>query len=135
MTSTAATQLPVVLVDDESQVLRSVSVLLRTAGLAHVIPLDDSRAVLPLLAEQPVGVLVLDLTMPHLSGQALLEQIMATFPDLPIVVMTATNDLDIAVRCMQLGATDYLVKPVQTNRLVSAVQRALELRVLREEVL
>lgn len=135
MIPTAVTQLPVLLVDDEPQVLRSVSVLLCAAGLAHVVTLDDSRAVVPLLAEQPVGVVVLDLTMPCLSGQALLERIMADHPDLPVVVMTATNDLNTAVRCMQRGATDYLVKPVDTNRLVSAVQRALELRVLREKVL
>jgi DNA-binding NtrC family response regulator len=49
--------------------------------------------------------------------------------------MTATNDLEIAVRCMQAGAVDYLVKPVEQNRLVSSVKRALEIRGWRAEVL
>ena len=128
-------QLPVLLVDDEPPLLRSASVLLRTSGIADVLTLEDSRTVLPLLAEQPVGVLVLDLTMPHLSGQALLERIAADYPDVPVIVMTATNDLDTAVQCMRMGAIDYLVKPAESNRLVSSVRRALEIRALRAEVL
>jgi DNA-binding NtrC family response regulator len=128
-------QLPVLLVDDEAPLLRSVGVLLRTSGFTDVVALEDSRAVLPLLAERPVGVLVLDLTMPHLSGQVLLERITAEYPDIPVIVMTATNDLDTAVQCMRQGAIDYLVKPVENSRLISAVRRALEIRALREEVI
>jgi two-component system nitrogen regulation response regulator GlnG len=128
-------QLPVLLVDDEPPVLRSASVVLRGSGIARVIPVEDSRAVLPLLAEQDVGVVVLDLTMPYISGQVLLEHLAADYPDLPVIVLTATNDLETAVQCMQAGAVDYLVKPVDTNRLVASVRRALEVRALRAEVL
>ncbi len=128
-------QLPVLLVDDEPQILRSTSVLLRASGIAHVVMLEDSRAVLPLLAEQDVGVVVLDLTMPHLSGQVLLEHMTADYPDIPVILLTATNDLETAVQCMQVGAVDYLVKPVDTNRLLTSVRRALEVRALRAEVL
>jgi two-component system nitrogen regulation response regulator GlnG len=78
---------------------------------------------------------VLDLTMPHISGQALLEQVTGDYPDVPVILMTATNDLETAVQCMRTGASDYLVKPVEESRLVSAVKRALELRTLRAEVL
>jgi DNA-binding NtrC family response regulator len=102
--------------------------------MTSVLTLDDSRLVLPRLADEPIGVVVLDLTMPHLSGQALLEQITAHDPDLPTIVMTATHDLETAVQCMQAGALDYLVKPVDKHRLVSSVRRALELRALREAV-
>jgi DNA-binding NtrC family response regulator len=127
--------LPVLLVDDEPQVLHSASIVLRTSGIAHIITVDDSRAVLPLLAEQEVGVVVLDLSMPHISGQVLLEHVAEDYPDIPIILMTATNDLETAVQCMQIGASDYLVKPVEENRLVSSVKRALEIRTLRAEVL
>jgi DNA-binding NtrC family response regulator len=128
-------RLPVLVVDDEAQILRSASMLLRASGVAQVITLEDSRAVMPLLAEQEMGVVVLDLTMPYLSGQVLLEHITADYPDLPVILLTATNDLETAVQCMQVGAIDYLVKPVENNRLISAVHRALELRGLRTEVL
>jgi DNA-binding NtrC family response regulator len=122
-------------VDAEPQLLRSASLILRASGIPHVLTLDDSRAVLPLLAEQNVGVVVLDLTMPHLPGQLLLERMAAEYPDIAVILMTATNDLDTAVQCMQAGAVDYLVKPVEKNRLVSSVRRALEIRAMREEVL
>jgi DNA-binding NtrC family response regulator len=130
-----ATALPVLLVDDDPQVLHSASLVLRTLGVAQVLTVDDSRAVLPLLAEQEVGVLVLDLTMPYLSGRTLLEQVTGEHPDIPVILLTATNDVETAVHCMQTGAVDYLVKPVEENRLVSSVKRALENRVLRAEVL
>jgi two-component system, NtrC family, nitrogen regulation response regulator GlnG len=132
---TPVSALSVLLVDDDPQVLHSASIVLRTSGVAQVITVEDSRAVMPLLAEQEVGVLVLDLTMPHLSGQALLEQVAGEYPDIPIVLMTATNDLETAVQCMRTGASDYLVKPVEENRLVASVKRALETRTLRAEVL
>ena len=134
MTTPAVSQLPVLLVDDEPALLRSASLLLRAAGITPILTLDDSRLVLSRVADDTIGVVVLDLTMPHLSGQALLEQITANDPDLPTIVMTATHDLETAVQCMQAGAIDYLVKPVDKHRLVSSVRRALELRALREEV-
>jgi two-component system, NtrC family, nitrogen regulation response regulator GlnG len=126
---------PVLLVDDEPQLLHSASLVLRTSGFPDVHTLDDSRAVMTLLATQPVGVVVLDLMMPHLSGRDLLEQIAAEYPDLAVIMMTATNDLQIAVQCMQAGACDYLVKPVDKTCLVAAIRRAIELRVLRAEFL
>ncbi len=131
MTTPAVSQRPVLLVDDEPALLRSASLLLRAAGMTPILTLDDSRQVLSRLADDPIGVVVLDLTMPYLSGQALLEQITAYDPDLPTIVMTATQDLETAVQCMQAGAIDYLVKPVEKDRLVASVQRALELRALR----
>ena len=134
MTTTAVSQFPVLLVDDEPPLLRSASLLLRAAGITPVLTLDDSRLVLSRLAEDQIGVVVLDLTMPHLSGQVLLEQITANHPTIHAIVMTATHDLETAVQCMQAGAIDYLVKPVDKHRLVSSVRRALELRALRQAV-
>src|SRR5215510_11127991 len=125
---------PVLLVDDEPAVLRSARLVLCAAGIRPILTLDDSRLVVSRLAAEAIGVVVLDLTMPHLSGQALLEQLTATYPDIPAIVMTATHDLETAVQCMQAGAIDYLVKPVDKNRLASSVRRALEMRALREEV-
>ena len=135
MAAVAPSEFPVLLVDDEPELLRSASVLLRTSGLSHVITLEDGQAVAPLLAQQDIGALVLDLSMPHLSGHSVLAQVAASHPDIPVILMTATDDVDTAVQCMQTGAIDYLVKPVEEGRLVSAVKRALELRVLRAEAL
>ena len=135
MASPMTSQFPVLLVDDEPQQLRSASMLLRAAGIANVMTLNDSRDVLPLLETRDIGVLVLDLMMPHLSGETLLQHVAEMYPDLPVILMTARNDLDTAVDCMRRNASDYLVKPVEKSRLVGAIQRALELRGLRDEVL
>ncbi|HEY7528961.1 MAG TPA: sigma-54 dependent transcriptional regulator [Candidatus Deferrimicrobiaceae bacterium] len=124
----------VLLVDDEAGLLRSASLTLRSAGIPTVLTESDSRRVLPLLAERDVGVIVLDLTMPHLPGTKLLEEIRRDHPHLPVIVMTGRNEVDIAVSCMKAGAFDYLVKPVESARFVSSVKRALEVTSLQEEV-
>jgi DNA-binding NtrC family response regulator len=125
---------PVLLIDDEEQILLSYSLMLRSAGIEHVLTVQDSREVMPLLSEHNIAVIVLDLIMPYISGNKLLTQIRSEFPQIPIIVMTATNELDIAVECMKEGAFDYLVKPVEKSKFVSTVKKALELITLRNEL-
>jgi len=127
-------QQPVLLVDDEPKILQSTSLLLRTEGFQKVLTLDRSEAVTPLLDQEQVAVIVLDLTMPGMSGIELLEQISADHPEIPVLIMTAVNDIETAVQCMQSGAYDYLVKPVDKERLVSSLHRALEIHSLQNEV-
>ncbi len=129
------TALPILIVDDEPPLLRSVSAVLRAAGFPEVVTLDDARRVMPALREESFGAMLLDLSMPELSGRQLLDQVTADHPDLPVVVLTATADLETAVACMQAGAKDYLVKPVEGSRLVSSLRRAIEMRALEAELL
>jgi DNA-binding NtrC family response regulator len=135
MIDTAPTTLPVLLIDDEPQVLRSMEMLLRSSGIDPVLAVDDSRKALPLLARQSVAAILLDLSMPHISGEELLESISSEYPDIPVIIITATNDLDTAVKCVRIGAFDYLVKPVDEDQLLSSVKRAMEMSALRNEVL
>jgi DNA-binding NtrC family response regulator len=126
--------LPVLLVDDEEQILLSYKVMLRTDGCDNVITVHDSREVLPLLSKQGVSVIVLDLNMPILSGTELLGKISDEFPLIPVIIVTAINDLENAVECMKRGASDYIVKPVEKNRFISSIRKALEVSELRSEV-
>jgi two-component system nitrogen regulation response regulator GlnG len=128
------TSLPILLVDDDPQLLHSVSVALRSAGFPQVITLEDARGLPALLEDQAVGAVLLDLTMPHVSGRALLDEVASDHPEIPIIVLTATNDLATAVGCMQAGAVDYLVKPVEQGRLASSLRRALDTRALEAEL-
>ena len=134
MTQGSGASLPVVLVDDESTVLLSSRMILSSAGIKDVLTLEDSRQLLPLLADQEVAVVVLDLFMPYISGTQLLPEIVRDHPELPVIVMTASQEIETAVACMKEGAFDYLVKPVEESRFVSSVKRALELRDLRRQV-
>src|SRR5262249_22801396 len=96
--------LPALLAATGPHLLNSASLVLRTSGVHDVITLDDSRRVAELLQHRPVAVLVVDLNMPYVSGQDVLEAVNQEHPDLPVIVMTAINDLDTAVQCMQAGA-------------------------------
>ncbi len=126
-------QFPVMLVDDEKQALTSFEMALRSANMNHIVQCQDSREVMSALSSREVEVMLLDLRMPHVSGEELLPQIISDFPEIPVIVITGANDVETAVRCMRLGAFDYMVKPVERSRLVGGVRRAVELRELQRE--
>lgn len=124
---------PVLLVDDEPQFLESASILLRASGITNVITCEDSRKVLPMLAEEEAEMVLLDLLMPRLPGKSLLPALIQKFPHIPVVISTAVVDLHTAVDCMKMGAADYLVKPVEENHFLAVVKRAVELREVKRE--
>ncbi len=134
MPQQTTTSLPVVLVDDESTVLLSSRMVLSSAGIGNRETVQESREVLPMLARREAAEVVLDLCMAYLSGSQLLPEINHEYPDLPVIVMTANQEVETAVACMKEGAFDYLVKPVEESRFVSSIKRALELRTLRRQV-
>ncbi|HMK44836.1 MAG TPA: sigma-54 dependent transcriptional regulator [Dissulfurispiraceae bacterium] len=127
--------LPVLIVDDEEQILMSAQTVLHTAGIRNVVTVRDSLAVLPLLSAREIGVIVLDISMPKLSGCDLLVDLTREYPQIPVIFMTAANDLETAVSCMRGGAFDYLLKPVEKGRYITTVLRALEMRSLQSELL
>ncbi len=124
---------PILLVDDEPAALKSFEVNLQAAGFTHFVGIQDSRRVLPYIADHEVEMLLLDLTMPHFSGQEILQDVSENHPELPVVVVTGLNDVRIAVECMKAGAVDYLLKPVERSRLVSAVKMVIELKELKRQ--
>jgi len=108
--------------------------ILGSAGIKDVQTIEDSRKLMPLLEEHEVAAIVLDLFMPYVSGMQLLPEISRSHPEVPVIVMTASQEIETAVACMKEGAFDYLVKPVEESRFTSSVLRALELRTLRRQM-
>jgi DNA-binding NtrC family response regulator len=133
MTESTYPHFPVMMVDDEAQAINSFEMTLRSANMNNFIRCHDSRDVMPLLSSQEIEVMLLDLRMPHISGEELLPMITADYPEIPVVVVTGSNDVDTAVKCMQHGAFDYILKPVEKSRLIGGVRRAVELRELQRE--
>ena len=129
-----SSSLPVILLDDEADLLFSTSYLLNSHGIASVVTLQDGAELLPYLEKHRAGMVVLDLFMPRISGLELLPKVIQSHPEVPVVVMTAAQDVETAVSCMREGAFDYLVKPVEESRMVSSVRRALEVRSLRDQL-
>ena len=124
---------PVLIVDDELKTLEGFSFILKMAGIDHIICLQDSREVMPLIEKKPIEVVLLDLSMPIVSGEELLDEITNRFPDIPIIIVTGNDEIDIAVKCMQKGASDYILKPVEESRLTGSVKKAIKLQELRKE--
>lgn len=133
MTQTLYPSSPVLVVDDEVEILTSVGIALRSAGITHVISCGDSREVMPLLASREISAILLDLTLPHVTGKELLSAIRMDYPEIPVVIVTGNDELENAVHCMKTGAFDYMVKPVEKSRLISGVTRAIEMRELAYE--
>ena len=126
MTQMTGFRQTVLLVDDEPQLLATLKLYLKNCGASDILTISDSREVMPLLAAQPIAVIVLDLLMPGLSGLELLPRIIRDFPHIPVIVVTANDDVDTVVHCMKTGAFDYLVKPVAPRRLSTCVRKALD---------
>lgn len=124
---------PILVVDDDENVLQSFELSLRSFGLNNVVLCRDPLEASEIIKSQIFELVMLDLTMPGKSGEELLTEIAGEQPDLPIVVITGKNDIDTAVKCMQNGAVDYLLKPVEKSRLKGSVLRHLEFHRLQRE--
>ena len=134
MTESPYPSFSVLIVDDEPAWLRSLSISLeRSAGITNICQCQDSRLVIDVLSREEVGLILLDLTMPHVTGETLLTMIKEQHPETAIMVITGMNQVETAVRCMKLGAFDYFVKTTEEDRLVSGILRAVRMLELERE--
>ncbi len=124
---------PIMIVDDEEPILLAIDTTLRMAGMNNIITCGDSRGVLELISETPIELMLLDLNMPHITGERLLDAINRDYPDIPVIIVTGAVDVETAVRCIKAGAFDYVVKPVEEERLLTAVSRAISFQDLKRE--
>ncbi len=124
---------PILVVDDEQSILLSIDTILQLAGINNVLTCSDSRQVIPIVKQRTPSVILLDLNMPHVDGEAILDQVAAEHPDIPIIIITGRIDTDTAVECMKSGAFDYIVKPVEENRLLASVKKSLQFSELHQE--
>lgn len=123
----------ILVIDDDQAMLNSLGRMLRTEALGEPLLCSDPRQAVGLMQAHAISLVILDLTMPHIDGRELLRTLRKDYPESPVVVITATDDVDTAVGCIKSGAFDYLVKPVDFSRLVTTIARALEQRELRLE--
>lgn len=124
---------PILVIDDEEAILLSVDTTLQLAGMNNILTCADSRQAMAIVKQRPPSVILLDLNMPHVDGESILEQITSLYQQIPVIIITGRIDAQTAVECMKSGAFDYIVKPVDENRLIASVKKSLQYGELRQE--
>jgi DNA-binding NtrC family response regulator len=116
------TSLPLLVVEDDRDLRDALCLTLELAGYAVIAAADGSEA-LALMAGRQIGLVISDVQMQPLDGLALLREIRHLHAQVPVVLMTAFGDIEHAVDALHGGASDYLAKPFESERLLQLVQR------------
>ena len=116
----------ILIVDDEQIALTSVRCILRRRGIRKVEICDNGSEAIKWIKEQDFDIVLLDLLMPEIDGIQVLEATKAYKPHTEFIILTAVDDVAPAVKAIRLGAYDYLVKPVDNERLLLTIHRAYE---------
>jgi len=122
--------------DDETQRMTSARLLGHKLGYAIEEAADGEQAVTRLMdtSKPLIDLVLLDLYMPRLGGKEALTRIRAAYPTLPVIMVTASTEIEDVVALMQLGASDFITKPFSTERLKLSVEQHLTIRALSSEV-
>jgi two-component system response regulator AtoC len=118
-------------IDDELSIRESYRIILSDAYRVYLA--QDGATGLQILTEKHVDLILLDLTMPGMTGMDFLEQLDLRGEMVPVLIVTGSNTVDIAVKAMKKGAREFVIKPFDVDDLMTLVERTLEeLREKRE---
>ncbi len=122
----------VLIVDDDPSVLASIAMLCKQHGFRSISAAGPAQA-LSMLAEHPVDVVIQDMNFSRNTsgeeGMALLQDIKAQYPGLPVILMTAWGSIELAVEGIKCGAADFMTKPWQNTQLIKTIETTLKLHV------
>jgi two-component system response regulator AtoC len=114
----------VLLVDDDPAVAKVLGALLGQAGLTvHTAP--NGQDALGQLGRKPIDVVVSDVRMPGMDGMELLAEVCRTWPDVPVILLTAHGTVPLAVEAMKAGAADFALKPFDREEILFSIRKAL----------
>ncbi|NQZ92377.1 MAG: sigma-54-dependent Fis family transcriptional regulator [Moritella sp.] len=120
----------IALIEDDEIVRLAISQRLQLAGY-DVIECADGESALSLIPAAFPGIVISDVRLPDISGLALLPQLLANNPEMPIILMTGHGDINMAVNALRDGAFDFLEKPFDPDKLIETVGCAIEKRQLQ----
>jgi diguanylate cyclase (GGDEF)-like protein len=126
----------IMMVDDEELNLEVLQTLLEDAGYRRFVPTSDPLQAMDLLARHEPDVVLLDLMMPGLNGFEILRMMRAddALRHIPVVVLTSSTDADTKLRALELGATDFLAKPVDASELALRLRNTLSAKAYRDRL-
>ncbi len=114
----------ILVVDDNTDVLESVSSLISSHSLS-VVSCENAKDALNEFRENRIVAVLTDIKMPLMSGIELLEKIHDVNPEMPVILMTAYAELDIAVDAIKRGAFDFVTKPFHARHLMRVIEKAI----------
>jgi two-component system nitrogen regulation response regulator NtrX len=123
----------VLIVDDEKNILLTLSQSLQLAGY-HTELASSGQVALDVVSARPVDAVLMDVKMPDMDGLTALERLHASKPELPVIMMSGHGTIDTAVKATQLGARDFLEKPIARDRLLVALRNVLKHQAVIEEL-
>jgi DNA-binding NtrC family response regulator len=123
----------ILLVDDELSYLELLKSILLQEGYTNVITESNPLNVQQILKTQKIDLILLDIYMPQMNGLQLLEQITPEYPNIPVIIVTAVDDKDIALEAIKFGAYEFIIKPPDTDRLLLTIRRAIGYKLLERE--
>lgn len=123
----------ILLVDDELSYLELLKSILQQEGYTNVITESNPLNVPHLLKTQNIDLILLDIYMPQMNGLQLLEQITPEYPNIPVIIVTAVDDKEIALEAIKFGAYEFIIKPPDTDRLLLTLRRAIGYKLLEKE--
>ena len=130
----AAGSAPTVLVVDDLRGVRQILASLLARAGYQTIEAESGQQAIQLARQQPPDAVLLDIRMPGMSGFEVLERLHEDDPDLPVIMVTAYDDVETAVQAMRMGAYHYLTKPFHGDEVVAILERAMEHRRLSQQV-
>lgn len=117
----------ILVVDDEESVRTVLRRALESAGY-HVLTAESGQMALDVMSQGKVEVMLLDVSMPGLSGLDVLTQVRARWPEISVIMVTGVADLATGVNAIKEGAYDYVAKPFDLDAIATVVRRARERR-------
>jgi len=124
----------ILVVDDEPNYQIVLSELLREEGF-EVFTAGNGKEALKIISGTDVDLIITDMRMPELDGLGLLEEVKTLNPDLPVIMVTAFGEVEMAVAAMKAGAFNYLTKPFNNDELVLSATKAMgHYALLRENI-
>ncbi len=126
------TQFSVLLVDDETEFLETLVKRLKKRKL-DVTSAESGKEALQMLQQNPVDVVVLDVRMPDMDGLETLKEIKKLRPAVEVIMLTGHANVEVAMQGMELGAFDYLMKPMDIDELLYKLQDAYKRKWCRED--
>lgn len=114
----------ILVVDDEAELRRTLARVFQRAGFA-ITTAGSGQEALAFLSQETFDLVYLDIRMPDMNGLEVLKAMQAQVPELPVVLFTAQPDLNSALEALRHGAVDYLLKPLQPQKLIERTQHIL----------